>query len=416
VSRRWVILALGLFAQAAASSFLYGLPMLIPQLRTELHLSLPAAGAVVAAPALGLLLTLIAWGAVADRYGERWVIASGLILATAFLLVSTQLGSFVALCVALALAGASAASVNAASGRMVLGWFAAHERGFAMGIRQTGQPLGVAYAAILLPPVASRWGLGVALTVPAVTCALLAALVALFTLDPPRPAPSATAGSQRPPTPYRVLTLWRLHAASSMLVIPQFAVSGFSMVYLVGVRHWDPSAAGRVLFVAQLLGALGRIGSGIWSDRVASRLRPMRQLAVASAAIMAAAALGDRYSSSWVVLVLVLGAVITVADNGLAFTSVAEIAGSSWAGRALGAQNTAQNIAATLTPPLLGAVISAHGYALGFSIAAVFPLLAILLTPVADERRRAEAARNADLVSPADRPGRGTDASPSVAQ
>jgi sugar phosphate permease len=337
-------------------------------------------------------------------------------LATAFLLVSTQLGSVVALCVFLALAGASAASVNAASGRMVLGWFAAHERGFAMGIRQTGQPLGVAYAAILLPPVASRWGFGLALALLALTCALLAALVALFALDPPRPARSATAGSQPPSTPYRAPTLWRLHAASTMLVIPQFAVSGFSMVYLVGVRHWDPSAAGRVLFVAQLLGALGRIGSGIWSDRVASRLRPMRQLAVASAAIMAAAALGDRYSSSWVVLVLVLGAVITVADNGLAFTSVAEIAGSSWAGRALGAQNTAQNIAATLTTPLLGAVISGHGYSLGFSIAAVFPLLAILLTPVADERRRAEAARDADLISLADDPGPGTGASRSGAQ
>ncbi|MGX7677793.1 MFS transporter [Jatrophihabitans sp. DSM 45814] len=409
-SRRWLILALGLFAQAATCSFLYGLPMLVPQFRTDLHLSLPVAGAVVGAPALGLLLTLIAWGALADRYGERWIIVSGLALAAIFLLWATQLASVLALCIALVLAGASAASVNAASGRMVLGWFAAHERGLAMGIRQTGQPLGVAFAALVLPPVAQRWGLGPALAIPAVTCAVLAVLVAAFALDPPRPAMPTTSGAttsgattsdtaRKVASPYRVPTLWRLHAASTMLVVPQFAVSGFSMIYLVGVRHWDATDAGRLLFFAQVLGAFGRIGSGVWSDRVGSRLRPMRQLAVASAAVMVAAALCDRISSPVVIVVLVLGAVITVADNGLAFTSVAEIAGSSWAGRALGAQNTAQNIAATLTPPLLGALISAHGYALGFAIAAIFPLLAIALTPVGDERRFAAAQSRSEPIA-----------------
>jgi MFS family permease len=143
-----------------------------------------------------------------------------------------------------------------------------------------------------------------------------------------------------------------------------------------------------LLFVAQLLGAAGRIGSGVWSDRVSSRLVPMRQLAVASALVMLAVALGDRLSESWVVAMLVVGAVVTVADNGLGFTATAELAGSAWAGRALGAQNTAQNIASSLTPPLLGGLISARGYPMGFFIAALFPLVAIALTPVRAERLR----------------------------
>jgi sugar phosphate permease len=397
-SRRWLILALGLLAQAATCSFLYGLPMLVPQLRSELDLSLGAAGAVVGAPAVGLLLTLIVWGAIADRYGERLVIVAGLCLATAFLLWATRLSSVVTLCFVLALAGASAASVNAASGRVVMGWFAAHERGFAMGVRQTAQPLGVAIAALALPPVANRWGVGAALLVPAVACGVFALLVLGFVVDPPRPAKGSVAPAR---TPYRVPTLWRLHAASTLLVVPQFAVSGFSMIYLVGVRHWDPLGAGRLLFVAQLLGAAGRIATGVWSDRVASRLRPMRQLAVACSVVMLAAALCDRSSSPWIVVVLVVGAIITVADNGLGFTAVAEIAGSSWAGRALGAQNTAQNVASALTPPLLGALISTHGYALGFTVAAVFPLAAIAMTPVrAEQTHRASLASAAELTAP----------------
>jgi MFS family permease len=171
------------------------------------------------------------------------------------------------------------------------------------------------------------------------------------------------------------------------------------MVYLVAVRHWDPAAAGQVLFVAQLFGAAGRIASGVWSDRAGSRLRPMRQLAIAGAAVMLAVAIGDRLGASWVVLALMVGAVVTVADNGLAFTAVAEIAGGSWAGRALGAQNTAQNLASTLTPPLLGALISGHGYSVGFAAGALFPLLAIGLTPVAREHRFVPGASPANQVA-----------------
>jgi len=111
----------------------------------------------------------------------------------------------------------------------------------------------------------------------------------------------------------------------------------------------------------------------------------MRQLAVASAAVMLLAAVGDRTSAVLVVVAIAVGAVITVADNGLGFTATAEFAGQAWSGRALGAQNTAQNIAAALTPPLLGLVIGGSGYAVAFGVAAIFPMLAIGLTPVAAE-------------------------------
>jgi len=80
--------------------------------------------------------------------------------------------------------------------------------------------------------------------------------------------------------------------------------------------------------------------------------------------------------------------VVTVADNGLAYTSVAEFAGRDWSGRALGVQNTVQNLAAVATAPVLAAVIGDTRYALGFALVAVCPVLAVPLTPLRAERRR----------------------------
>ena len=48
---------------------------------------------------------------------------------------------------------------------------------------------------------------------------------------------------------------------------------------------------------------------------------------------------------------MVVASTVTVADNGLAFTSVAERAGSYWSGRALGVQNTAQYLTAAAVAP-----------------------------------------------------------------
>jgi sugar phosphate permease len=396
--RRWTILAVGTFAQAATASFLYGIPMLLPALRAS-GVSLFAGSLLVSAPIAGLLLTLIAWGAAADRYGERVVIVSGVGVAALLLSAAAAVSSTVALGVLFAVAGAFAASVNAASGRVVMGWFPPAERGLAMGTRQTAQPLGVALAALGLPPLARATEAHVALAFPAALCGLAALLVATLVADPPRPPRAPDAAPIR--SPYRgSRNLARVHLASALLVVPQFAVSAFTLVYLVGVRNWDAAAAGRVVFGFQLAGAAGRVLTGVWSDRVRSRLRPMRQLAVVSAALMGLISVGAATGLWFVVLGFALASVITVADNGLAYTSVAELAGREWSGRALGVQNTVQNVAAIATAPVLAAIVGRDSYPLGFGLVALFPLLAVPMTPVrAGRRSRGEDVAGADVAA-----------------
>lgn len=393
--RRWVVLAVGVSTQAATGSFVYGVALLLPALRREEHLSLFGASVVVTAPAVGLLLTLIAFGAAADRYGERIVIATGVGSSAVFLAVAVWVHGALALAIVLGLAGAGAGSVNAASGRMIMGWFSVRERGLAMGVRQTAQPFGVAVAALVLPPLGAHFGPHEALLFPMAWCALSVVAVIVLVVDPPRPATAANAPA--PASPYRGnRALVRVHAASALLVTPQFTVATFTLTFLVGERGWDPVMAGQVIFGFQLAGALSRIGAGVWSDRVGSRLGPMRQLAVVATLLMVGLAVGAWTGGWWIVIIFGLAAVVTVADNGLAYVSVAEMAGSGWAGRALGIQNTGQNLVAILAVPAVAAIIEAAGYGTAFLLVSLSPLAAIAITPV-----RAEKVASAKLVQSA---------------
>jgi sugar phosphate permease len=329
------------------------------------------------------MLTLIIWGSMVDRIGERLVLVGCAIAAGLFCLVATATSSFTIFVIALGLAGAAAASSNAASGRVVVGWFPPRRRGLAMGIRQMAQPIGVGVAAISVAVVAEHHGPRLAMLGPAVAILLGAAIVAAVVVDPPRPERS-TATSANPYRGNRYLA--RIHTVAVLLVVPQFVVWTFALVWLVDGLGWSAAAAGGLVAVSQLLAAGGRIASGQLSDVVGSRMRPMQWVAAAAAATMAA--LGWAAGMGWWIAVplLVVATIVTVADNGLAFTAVAERAGPFWSGRALGLHNTAQYLTSAILPPVFGALITATSYGWAFAAVAVFPLLAVALVPVADER------------------------------
>jgi len=375
---RWAMLAVSTGAQAAAAVTIHGPAFLIPVLHERRGLSLATAALVAAAPMFGVMLTLVAWGWVVDRRGERFSLLAGLGATFVAGIASTRVHSTVLLAVALFFAGAAAASTGSASGRVVVGWFPARQRGLAMGIRQTAQPLGVGLAAITIAVVADRHGISTALLVPTVAAGVAAIAVALVVLDPPRPARKEGTA----PNPYAADSfLARVHGVSVLLVVPQFLVWTFALVWLIDDRDWSPAAAGAMVALAQVFGALSRIAVGALSDRVGSRITVLRWVAVAAAATMAL--LGVTAGLDWAVSVvlMVVATMVTVADNGLAFTAVAERAGPFWSGRALGVQNTAQYLTAAVCAPVAGAAITHWGYPTAFALGTLAPLVALPLVP-----------------------------------
>lgn len=375
---RWVVLGLGITAQAAFAALLAGLPALGPALRSEYTLSLAGFGAVLGAVTLGGMLTLVPWGLLTDRLGERLSISVGLTGAAASLAVAS-LGGRGLLVTMLFLAGVLGAVVNVASGRAVMGWFSFSERGTAFGLRQAAVPLGGALASITLPAIVARNDARAGLVALAAGCFVAAVACAGWLREPPGAA--AVVGGRGPLRDRRV---YRLAVGSGCLVSLQAAVIGFTVLFLHDQRGLSDVAAGAVLAVIQVVGVVLRIAVGRWSDRVGRRLSLLRRTAALIAVVWLVTPLLFGLPVGLLIPVVVLAGAITFAWNGLSFAAAAELAEPGRSGTAIAVQQTALFAVAAVVPPLFGALASATSYRVAFWSAVAGPVLGwFLLRPLA---------------------------------
>ncbi|OBG69305.1 MFS transporter [Mycobacterium sp. E3339] len=377
---RWSIMVVSLIATASSFLFINGVAFLIPSLQSARGIPLDEAGLLSSMPSWGMVVTLVLWGYVLDRVGERLVMAAGSALTAVAAFAAASAHSMVLMAVYLFLGGMAAASCNTAGGRLVSAWFPPQQRGLAMGFRQTAQPLGIALGALVIPELAEH-GPGSGLRFTALACALGAVASAVGIIDPPR-KPRADATLSELASPYRgSLTLWRIHAVAGLMMVPQTVTVTFMLVWLIKNLHWSVAAAGSLVTLSQLLGAIGRVLVGRWSDRVGSRMRPVRIIAIAAAVTLFLLAWADFLNSGYQAPLMVVISVIAVLDNGLEATAITEFAGPFWSGRALGIQNTTQRVMAGVAPPLFGALITAAKYPNAWILCGLFPVAAVPLVP-----------------------------------
>jgi sugar phosphate permease len=370
---RWTILALGTGAQTAYSAVFLGIPVLAPALQDTYDLDLTQLGLALAAANGGSIFTLLAWGLLADRVGERAVLGAGIAGCGAGLVVAAYAPSFGVLVLALALGGALGASVNAASGRAVMSWFAADQRGFALGIRQTALPMGGLIAALALPPIEAAGGVRAGLLALAVGC-FVAAVAGLGGL---REAPRGEEELTDLGSPVRDPRMWKLSVGSALILAAQISILSFLILFLHQERGLTTAVAAGVFALIQALGAALRILSGRWSDRRHVRIAPLRQLALALTATLAAAAALLSAPLAILIPVFVVAGALSLSWNGLSFTAAAELAGRARAGAALGFQQTALAMTSAAAPPAFAAVVEAGSWSLAYGLAAAMPVAGI---------------------------------------
>jgi MFS transporter, ACS family, aldohexuronate transporter len=357
----WRLLGAALIAQIGISVVEQGIPVLTGFIKTDLGLSAAAAGLTVSAFTVGRALGSYAAGVAADRVGERRVLIGGGLAAGAIvaLAVSTPFASLIVL---LIVAGAASAASTPAGGRLVLLAFPRHRRGFALGLRQTGVPLGGLIAAALLPWLAHlygwRWSLAAAAGIAAV------AVFPLFVARKERAAAEELPAPRRPVSLLRDRTVRLLTVWGCLLISGQYALVAFLALDLHKGAGLALVSASVLVVVAQAFGVIGRVGWGALSDRMLRRGRKPMMLWLTVLAFLATLLLFGMPRSAplavWGVVAALAGLAL-IGFQGLWVTMISEAAGPDRAGAATGFGITFVAFAIAASPPLYGLVADLAG-------------------------------------------------------
>jgi sugar phosphate permease len=378
------VLAAGTAAQTGFSAVLVGLPVLGPAMQDRYDLSLSAVGVAFSSVWIGPIATLLPWGLLSDRIGERIVLASGLAGCGLVVAASGWAGSFWLLVALLTIAGALGASVNAASGRAVMQWFSADQRGLALGVRQTAIPVGGAIAALALPAVNSAAGLKASflfLGALCMGCALFAGIAVREAVKP-----EAELEAEHVEWTLRDRRLWILSAGSDLYLVGQVALLSFFVLFLHDQHGLSDAAAAAGLAVMQVGAIVTRISSGKISDSLGARIRPLRWIGLASSAGVLLTAILGQAPVAVVLPVMVVAGAISMAWNGLSVTAAAELAGLARSGAAIGFQQTTLSVTGLIVPIAFASTVDWTSWEAAFALAAVGPFLGwILLGRLGDD-------------------------------
>ncbi len=418
---RWKVLAAGVAANAAFSVAFSGIPMTAVLMRTGYRLDNATLGLVLGLMGLGIAVSELPWGLLTDRWGDRPVLLMGL-GSTAFALAAMALWAAPVaghvpglgwLAAGLLLVGLLGGSVNGASGRAVMTWFDASERGLAMSIRQTAVPLGGGIGALVLPFVALHFGFAALYGMLALLCVLSAAMSWAWVHEPPIAPRSSnsntssnTVEASAPRTgPLRDARVWRIVAGIGILCAPQFAVLSFGTVFLHDFGHAGLATITATMVCVQVGAMVLRVWSGRWTDRRRNRPAYLRACSMLSVALFAGLALlvmaaGTHAADSpalRIALVLLLGAcgVCVSAWHGVAYTELATLAGAARAGTALGMANTSVFLVCFVTPLSIPHLLALQGWPLVWLAAGACALVAMPLLvprPVASDQKLSKTA------------------------
>jgi MFS family permease len=381
-------------------------------MRTGYQLDNATLGLVLGLMGLGIAVSELPWGLLTDRWGDRPVLLTGL-GSTAVALVAMALWAAPGaghipglgwLGAGLLLVGLLGGSVNGASGRAVMTWFDAGERGLAMSIRQTAVPMGGGIGALVLPYVALHFGFAALYGLLALLCALSAAMSWAWVHEPPvapRTKATAEARAVSKSGPLRDARVWRIVLGIGILCAPQFAVLSFGTVFLHDFGHAGLATITATMVFTQVGAMVMRVWSGRWTDRRRNRPAYLRACGALSVLLFAALAVlvmaaGTHVADSLalrIALVVLLGVsgVCVSAWHGVAYTELATLAGASRAGTALGMANTSVFLVCFITPFSIPHLLALQGWPLVWLAASACALVAMpLLVP------RPETAATAD--------------------
>lgn len=360
---------LSLLTMAHALGSLHSISVLAlgPVIRPDLALSFTQFGLLMTAYSAGQVTGAIPAGVLVDRVGVgRALISAHLILALGGTILYAANGFAMAL-FALLMMGWGYSIMNPATARGVLEWFPQGRRATAMGVKQTGVPIGgVLAAGTLALAVLIDWR-DIMLVISMLTTA--GGLLCLYLIEP-RDVAKADDGVEKPSILSGVIQLAKdqnflmLATSSGIFNIGQYNFFTYLTLFMRDVALASQETASIVLGAAQAASAFGRIGWGYIADTMFQGRRKILTLLICTAASIFLALMAV-VGPSWGVIIgmaLAVGLGMTIAAYASVLQTVAvESVPRTQTGSAIGCIMIGTSIGAMTGPPLFGAVVDMTG-------------------------------------------------------
>jgi MFS family permease len=382
-SDRYRMLGIMTAAQAGASVVQQAIGSLAPLLLVTFALNAKQLGVLFTALYLGSATFTAVSGVLTDRLGERRMLAISGSIMTLSLLGAAAFENYVWLVGCIFVFAIGYAPVMPAGGRAILAWFK-RDRGFAMGIRQTGVPVGGLLGAIVLPLAASHFdGYRGALVTAAVLVGLPSLLACVFYREPTleRQAPATStqvfAGMKML---FRDPRLIATTITCSLLMNTQVAMNGFLTVTAIRHLHVAPGVANTALAGGFIAAGVARIFWGWFSDRAipGKRIELLAGLSALSALSTSLFALLPVGQAWLVIPSAALIGLFGAGWNGVMAAALAEIGGPERAASAVGLTLTFVFGLSAVGPLIFGAIADHASLQVAWFVTSAFALAGVL--------------------------------------
>lgn len=362
---------------------------------------------------LGVLTSAVFWGSFAsgvfsglasDKLGEKKMILIGTIIITTALLCFSFSYTFIFFLISSFFIGAGYSSINALTNRGLTNWFPFNEKAFAIGMKQSGMPIGTAVGAAILPVLALSYSW--AHTVKLLSLFILVSGIICFFLyhEPPKnlakslhlqrknnivsgPGNCYDCRLEVENISYFSLLTNRKILVTNLLgvgfVMTQIIIMTFTILYLQDKLSLSVVTAGHYLAIFQISGGISRPVFGYVGDHA---FRGRRQYTLAALAVLTS---GFTFALSlvspsfpwWLITAVIFAAGFTALGwFGPYFALLTEIAGPSSAGMAIGLGITFNCLGISLGSPLFGFIVDTTGsFSLGYQLFAAWLLTDALL-------------------------------------
>ncbi|MCL1699523.1 MFS transporter [Lysinibacillus sp. Bpr_S20] len=377
---KWIIVLVATLSQTAATFVTYGMGPIATFYQIEWNLSPLQTGFIVSAVNIGPIFSMILFGYLMDKKGEKQIIGWGSILLGLSALLLMLVNNYAVLLFLLFIVGVWYGSAQTGGSTAIVKWFPDKHRGLAIGIRQTGIPIGGALASVILTYMYHHYSLASVHFMQGIV-AIAGGLLFLLMYREPRIRGKVSATSvtfkEKLVAIKNNKDLYPIYIVGIVMMSLQMILVAHFMSYLHEEGGYSLTQAGQYLSLVLIGGMIGRVAIAWMSDQFFAHKREFLLIIVMVCAVVLTVLVPFMLQAKMLMLLccFLLG-FVALGWYSLFIACVTEQSNPNYIGLTVSAALTLNQLFIVIAPSLFGLMVTAFSsYQLAMDIVAAFVAL-----------------------------------------